>query len=148
SQYGAASREVDQLKKMNDDLMAKKAGVDEKKTQLETEIASIEGELSKIESQKAEKNAEVGTATSSIEADVKTLTDKRNTFLGDLPKPLLAIYNRLRRGRKGVGVAAAVNGLCTGCNLNLPPQMYNQLFLAVEEWSQCPSCQRLLYLPP
>ncbi|RLB78229.1 MAG: hypothetical protein DRH24_14815, partial [Deltaproteobacteria bacterium] len=37
------------------------------------------------------------------------------------------------------------DALCHGCNVNLPPQLYNELFLG-DSLKFCPNCQRIIYL--
>ncbi|HEU0265389.1 MAG TPA: C4-type zinc ribbon domain-containing protein [Geobacterales bacterium] len=42
-----------------------------------------------------------------------------------------------------MALAEARDGSCLGCNLNLPPQLYNSLF-RYEDLVTCPHCQRVL----
>jgi len=43
-----------------------------------------------------------------------------------------------------VGLVAVIEGSCSGCNMKLPPQLYN-ILQRVESVEQCPSCQRIIY---
>jgi predicted nucleic acid-binding Zn-ribbon protein len=54
-------------------------------------------------------------------------------------------YEKLREGCRGVAVVEARAGGCMGCNMQLPPQMYNNLHRG-EELITCPHCQRILVL--
>jgi predicted nucleic acid-binding Zn-ribbon protein len=45
----------------------------------------------------------------------------------------------------GLAVVPVKNALCYGCNVNLPPQLYNELFLG-DSLKFCPNCQRIIYL--
>ena len=45
----------------------------------------------------------------------------------------------------GLAVVPVKNALCHGCNVNLPPQLYNELFLG-NSLKFCPNCQRIIYL--
>ena len=60
-----------------------------------------------------------------------------------IPKPLLKRYETIRAKRMGVGLALVVDGSCQGCNMKLPPQLYNILQRA-NTVEQCPSCSRLM----
>jgi len=53
------------------------------------------------------------------------------------------LYERIRR-RNGVVIVQARNELCTGCNMNIPPQLFNEV-LTSKRMIQCPNCQRILY---
>ena len=48
--------------------------------------------------------------------------------------------------KRGNAVAEITNGVCRGCHISLPPQLYNQI-LRAERVHQCPNCQRIL-MPP
>lgn len=45
----------------------------------------------------------------------------------------------------GVAVVPVVNAVCQGCNLNIPPQMYNELQRVSFELRLCPFCSRIIY---
>lgn len=58
---------------------------------------------------------------------------------------LLERYNILKGQQAGgLAVAPVRNATCYGCNVNLPPQLYNEL----HRWDDlkfCPNCQRIIY---
>ena len=58
-----------------------------------------------------------------------------------------AAYERIRRKRGGVAVAAVVEGLCTVCHMVLRPQFYQDV-RRNEEVLYCESCGRILYYSP
>ena len=43
-----------------------------------------------------------------------------------------------------VAISSAVDAVCSGCHLNIPPQMYNEL-QRQDKMSFCPNCQRIIY---
>ncbi|MBW2644346.1 MAG: hypothetical protein JRC89_13545 [Deltaproteobacteria bacterium] len=47
--------------------------------------------------------------------------------------------------RSGIAEKIVKDALCYGCNVNLPPQLYNELFLG-NSLKFCPNCQRIIYL--
>ena len=55
-----------------------------------------------------------------------------------------AIFETTAKGRKGVAVAEAKNGLCTICHVRLRPQVFNEI-RRNESIIQCDSCRRILY---
>ena len=56
---------------------------------------------------------------------------------------VLKRYGTIRM-RRGLAVVSVRNGTCQGCNMNIPPQLYNTLQrgLSIET---CPSCHRIIY---
>jgi len=45
----------------------------------------------------------------------------------------------------GLAVVPVKDAVCHGCNVNLPPQLYNELF-KYKSLKFCPNCQRIIYL--
>jgi hypothetical protein len=45
----------------------------------------------------------------------------------------------------GLAVVPVKNAVCHGCNVNLPPQLYNELF-RYNSLKFCPNCHRIIYL--
>jgi predicted nucleic acid-binding Zn-ribbon protein len=41
-----------------------------------------------------------------------------------------------------------VDGVCGGCNIAIPPQLYNQLIANPRHWGTCSHCTRMLYYVP
>jgi hypothetical protein len=56
-------------------------------------------------------------------------------------------YDRIRKGRAGVGITEAVAGRCGRCNIQLRPQFYQDLKKG-ETIMTCESCGRILYYNP
>ena len=54
------------------------------------------------------------------------------------------IFETTAKGRKGVAVAEAKDGLCTICHVRLRPQVFNEV-RKNESIIQCDSCRRILY---
>jgi len=46
---------------------------------------------------------------------------------------------------RGVAVVPVKDAVCHGCNVNIPPQLYNELFRC-DSLRFCPNCQRIIYI--
>ena len=44
----------------------------------------------------------------------------------------------------GIAVVPVKDAVCLGCNMNIPPQMYNEL-QRCDSLKLCPYCQRIIY---
>ena len=59
---------------------------------------------------------------------------------------LMKKYLIIKKQNSGaLAVVPVKDALCHGCNVNLPPQLYNELFLG-DSLKFCPNCQRIIYL--
>jgi predicted nucleic acid-binding Zn-ribbon protein len=52
-------------------------------------------------------------------------------------------YSTIRM-RRGLAVVSVKNGTCQGCNMNIPPQLYNTLQRG-NSLELCPNCNRIIY---
>lgn len=88
-----------------------------------------------------EKQAEISKIQQDLDADVA----RREALTKGMPANLVKRFVALREQRRGQALAIARDGYCMGCNMHLPPQLYNNLF-KFEELLTCPHCQRILIL--
>ena len=61
-----------------------------------------------------------------------------------MPKPLYRRYDQVRARRMGMGLSPVAAGSCTGCNIRLPPQLYN-ILQRCDSIEECPSCKRIIF---
>ena len=58
---------------------------------------------------------------------------------------VLVLYRRVKAAKTDeLGVAAVHAATCRGCNVSLPPQMYNDL-QRNDRLKHCPNCDRIIY---
>jgi uncharacterized protein len=73
-----------------------------------------------------------------LEADRKTIS-------AELGFKLLEMFNRAKAiHADGVAIVEVKNAVCQGCNLNIPPQLYNEL-QRCDSLKNCPNCARMIY---
>ncbi|NTV12837.1 MAG: hypothetical protein HGA96_02705 [Desulfobulbaceae bacterium] len=91
--------------------------------------------------------------TSREEAAVKLATKRqklakdREAKLKKVRADLLRKYEQIRAKRDGLAMVGVNRGVCFGCYMNVPPQLYNEL-LREDKLHMCPTCNRLLYYSP
>lgn len=144
-EYQAVSREIATAKKLSAELeeqLLQKIGQSD---DLNGAITGIEETLSalmqNITVQKEELQDKIGRLEETIGRDVAA----REAVVKGLPATVVRRYGMLREQRRGVAVAEARDGTCLGCNMQLPPQLYNSLFRG-DDLITCPHCQRMLIL--
>jgi uncharacterized protein len=72
------------------------------------------------------------------------LASERGREAATLPGPVLAKYDQLLRGRRGIAIAPMAGEMCTACHVRLRPHVTQQI-RRNEDIVQCESCQRILY---
>jgi predicted nucleic acid-binding Zn-ribbon protein len=141
----ALSREIELQKKANKEnesrITALYAEVNALKEK--SELQQTEVELLELEYQ--EKEQQVMQEWQNIEHLIAAAQAKRQQIMSELPAKLIKEYDSIRERRAGVGIVMVESGYCLGCNIKLPPQLYNQL-QQVGYFSRCNSCHRIIYI--
>jgi predicted nucleic acid-binding Zn-ribbon protein len=144
-EYQAVSREIATAKKLcaelEEQFLQKIGQADE----LNGAISGIEETLLALEQnitiQKEELQGKFDSLDDAINRDIAA----REDIVKGLPATVMRRYGMLREQRRGVAVVEARDGSCVGCNMQLPPQLYNSLFRG-DDLITCPHCQRMLIL--
>jgi uncharacterized protein len=142
-EYMAAQREIEQrrealvaregeITKLNEAVDAKKKLLADRAGDVEALKASISKDSDAAKSRMAE-----------IEGKIAELRAERDKLAAEVRPDVLKRYSNIRM-RRGLAVVSVRNGTCQGCNMNIPPQLYNvlQRGLSIET---CPSCHRIIY---
>lgn len=142
-EYQAALKEITDGKRMNKEredqiikLMEEIENFSQKITQLSSTVADKENECRKDEDELNNKMFELKKASQEKAAEV----DK---FRARVDKGLLEKYDFISQ-RYPDPLAVVLKGICQGCFMNIPPQMYIELLRGTKNHF-CPSCQRFIY---
>ena len=112
--------------------------------ELNAGIKKSEAELKTAEKEVAAERAVLETEQAGLQAEIDRTTAEREKLVAGIDRHVLAIFETTARGRKGVAVAEAKDGLCTICHVRLRPQVFNEV-RKNESIIQCDSCRRILY---
>ena len=111
----------------------------------EKEVQAAEAEL-KAETEEIEKEKIAARdRTAQDEKELAEWTTKRNSARSAVDPDLLRHYDRVLKFR-GSGLAEVLGERCSGCQVALRPQMYNEI--RGGKLLYCDSCQRILYYDP
>lgn len=146
-EYQASLKEVAEAKKENkerEDRILKLLEEGEVTTkeieQLKPQAADKEIGFKKMEEELHKRGA-------AITEILKKMGGERSEVLGKIVAPLLKRYDFVRK-RYADAVVHIAGDVCQGCNMNIPPQLYNEI-LRAKDLKDCPNCHRLIYvLPP
>ncbi len=144
-EYVAVLKEIDVAKKGNKELEEQLKAKQGEIAALVDEQQEKEGNLEAINENAEARGAELNELISSSNAKLQQQKQARESVVTDVPTSLLRKYQGLFKRRNGLALAIARNGACLGCNMQLPPQLFNRLLLA-EDLQTCPHCNRILYV--
>jgi hypothetical protein len=143
-EYQAMLTEIDTVEKSNgrieEEILVLYDRIDEKKGFVKSHEKDLKQYQGSYETERKQIDAEL----SSIDGELEIQQKKFETLVPGLKPDLLRRYEMIKGRRNGIAVVSARNAVCSGCNINLPPQLYNELQRS-EELICCPNCNRILY---
>ncbi|MGB9498293.1 MAG: zinc ribbon domain-containing protein [Dissulfuribacterales bacterium] len=85
-----------------------------------------------------------------LEADAQRklldgLLSEKSILVEQIDPELMKQYIFIKSQARGIAIVEVKEAVCLGCNMNIPPQMYNELHRE-NELRICPHCHRMLYV--
>lgn len=143
----ALQREIDQIKQSNGDLEEDLIRVFEESDRIKAELKIKEEEADTMQKEWQQRQEEMQAKISSIDQFVSEAMTLRNTIASQIGAELISRYELIFARRGGSAVVEVTGGICQGCYMNIPPQLWNEIIKS-EKINLCPSCQRILYYKP
>ncbi|HXG51482.1 MAG TPA: C4-type zinc ribbon domain-containing protein [candidate division Zixibacteria bacterium] len=140
----ALQREIDQIKQANSELEEELIKLMEELETVKAGIKAKEEELAKLQEEWTRKRDELQAQISGIDQAVSEAATRRQTIASQLAGDLISRYELIFSRRNGTAVVEVAGGICQGCYMNIPPQLWNEIIKS-EKVNLCPSCQRILY---
>jgi hypothetical protein len=123
-------------------------------TELEVmeQLEAAQGEFDRSTASQEELAGRIAALTSerdkgigAIDGELAEIVSRRATVIGDLPSDLLALYDRIREQKGGVGAALLRARRCEGCSLEVNPSELAAIAKAASnEVVRCEDCGRIL----
>ncbi|MGI9558312.1 MAG: zinc ribbon domain-containing protein [Thermodesulfobacteriota bacterium] len=142
-EYEALQKELTEAKRECLEIEENILGLMEKSETFASETENLDNSLK-------EKNEEYKPKIEELEKTIKDLETKhaprreeKDSIAGGLSSEVLPVYSKISMKTPNF-LALARNEMCTNCNMNIPPQMFNEV-LTQTKLIQCPSCNRILY---
>lgn len=142
-EYMATQRELESSRKSTGEREEELIKLMEAMESFQRSIQVHEEELKALQQHVEEEDAETAGQIAALQKKLAVQQHGRDAMAATVKRSVLGKYNAIRR-RRGLAVVAAKHGVCTGCNMALPPQLYNILQRG-ETIEYCPSCQRIVY---
>jgi uncharacterized protein len=143
-EYQAVLKETEAVQAANDkteeEIILLLERIEELRKDYDASVAYVKKRDKEVEAEKKE----LGKEMVSVESVVKELKKERDALLTRLGGEAKSRYKVLMEKRSGVAVVNVKNGVCLGCYMNIPPQ----LFIEVTKNARlitCPSCNRIFF---
>jgi predicted nucleic acid-binding Zn-ribbon protein len=143
-EFTALLSEIETAKQGKDALEERILILLEEADSIAADVASAEAGVAKARQEGEQARQDLATERTTLSAEFDKLATERKGELAEMPAPLLARYEQLRKNRRGVAVAAMTGEICSACFVRLRPHVVQQI-RRNDEIVQCESCQRILY---
>lgn len=141
-EYSALAREIDIAKKAQLSMGEQMVEMGKTQNTAREAVKTKEQETLGRTDQTGGKLRELKEKAQALDTQMKELEEKRAGAASGVDPTLLRRYDGVRKKRMPA-LVTVVAGTCQGCNMNIPPQLYNTLAtnLGVD---LCPSCNRMI----
>ncbi|MDX9746382.1 MAG: C4-type zinc ribbon domain-containing protein [Syntrophales bacterium] len=143
-EYQAILKEIDSMEKKNGDVESEIIGlfdaIDKENGELEQREKDFAGESNAYQTNRNKLELEM----KSLDESIAECQARNGRIRGSLGENLIRKYEAIRNLHRDVAVVSVWKGVCNGCHMNIPPQMYNELQKTTVLMS-CPHCNRIIY---
>jgi len=114
---------------------------------LDRNVKTAEGALKQEKAQVEKEKQQARERTAGDQRELDELQAERKNLASQMAPHVLAAYERVRKSRRGIAVAEAIDGRCSQCHMALRLQFFQDLKRG-EQVMQCESCSRILFYNP
>ena len=145
-EYRALQHEIEHaqqaIRKIEDDILNLMLEAESGQTELKAAEAQLKEDQQKVNAERKQLEEENKRDLSALDSYLK----ERKQIEGSVPSDLVSRYERVRKLRGGIGVAAARNEVCEICQVRIRPQVFQEI-RRNDQIIACDACQRILYNP-
>src|SRR5262249_12980243 len=145
TEYSAVLSEIEAIKQEKARGEEEILGLMELQERLAVEGGEAEARRKAREEEAREDEGGVRKTLAAVEAELAGLRADRDSRARELPRPLLADYEKILKARSGIAVASVnSSAVCGGCRMSIRPQAIQEL-KAAQAPMLCENCGRYLY---
>jgi len=143
-EYQAMLKEIETIEQKNsgfeDEILTLLEKMDTSKKELREREKTLEEYRKQYEQEKQKTEEEL----SSLDREILICQKDLQGLSSEIERDLAKKYDMIKKRKNGLAVVPVVKGVCSGCHLNIPPQLYNEL-LKPDQVLSCPYCNRIIY---
>ena len=145
-EYEALQKEITDTRKENLEIEDRTISVMAEIEETEAGLAEEKENYAALKEQYAGEIAEKEKRIEELEISREPAEKEKSEIVSKIDPKILPLYEKIFK-RNGRALALAKNEKCTSCNINIPPQLYNEILKRIK-LVQCPNCKKILYTNP
>lgn len=143
-EYQAVLKEIEETQRANREREDQIIACMEELEGIQQDLQMKQAQVTQVHKAYEEKKAALEKQLRVAKAEIAEQEGQREAMAVSVEASVLNTYHRLKSRLGGKAVALVENATCSACNMNIPPQMYNEL-QRMDSLRFCPSCDRLIY---
>ena len=145
-EYRALQHEIEHaqqgIRKIEDEILNLMMEAEAGQSELKAAEAHLKEDQQKVHTERKQLEEENKRDLGALDAYLK----ERKEIDASVSPDLISRYERVRKLRGGIGVAAARNSVCEICQVRIRPQVFQEI-RRNDQIIACDACQRILYDP-
>ena len=143
----ALQREIDLMRQGNGELEEELIRIMQEIDGLNAQLQTKQAEMATMQEEWLRKQKELEQQIHGIDEAVSEAATRRQSIAAQVTRDLISRYELIFSRRGGTAVVEVNAGICQGCFMNIPPQLWNEMIRS-EKLHLCPSCQRIVFIKP
>jgi len=144
-EYQSSLKEIDDIEAVNSRLEDEMLAILEKIDTAEAALKNRKQHYNEIVDESNEERASIKREAEQREVKLGQLESSLAAVAAGVDAGLIDIFTRVKAKQADeVAIVAVKGAVCQGCNMNIPPQVYNEL-QRCDSLRYCPSCFRIIY---
>ena len=143
-EYQAHLFELQMANKKKSEIEDKVLACMEKIEQLQRTVTEAQDKVRSAEQAFAQEKRVLDELDQKLSGELAVLEAQQRDRSAQVEQTLLARYTKLKASRKDQPLAAIKGGMCSGCRLQIPPQLIAEVKRS-QDLHTCPYCHRMLY---
>ncbi len=143
-EYQAVLKEIETMEstsgRIEDEIISVLEDIDRIKAECQEKETGLQAHCGRFEKEKRQIEGEIA----SLDAELTDIQTQNQELRKRVPPEMLKKYEMIKHLHRGVAVASVWKEVCDGCHMNIPPQLYNAMSKNAEI-VHCPNCSRFLY---
>ena len=141
----ALQREIELMRQANGELEEELIKIMQEIDAVKAQVQTKESEMAAMQEEWQRKQNELQVEINGIDAAVSEASRRRQSIASQVTGDLITRFELIFSRRGGTAVVEVAGGICQGCYMNLPPQLWKEI-IRNEKVHLCPSCQRILFV--
>lgn len=145
-------KDLERMQHEMETLERRISALEDEELEVMEQLEEAQSALAELASALDDLDARLGTLTTSrdekvaaVDAEIATVSAGRDAIVAEIPEDLLALYEKLRAAKGGIGAAELRARQCGGCRLSLDAGEIGRIrTLTTDEVVRCEECQRIL----